>query len=78
MAKYFNDSEDTVTNKTYATCNFMPEILTDDKTAEHVNSSNLKQREEFNVAHTWAKDYVKHNEHNVELINIKLYICFKK
>ena len=35
--------------------NFMPKILLDDEVSESINSLNSKQREIFNVFHTWAK-----------------------
>ena len=39
--------------------------------AEYPNQ-NSKQREVFNVVHTWAKDYIKYNGHNIEPIHIFL------
>ena len=71
--EYSNEiySEDRETNKATA-ANFMPKILPDDDIAEGINSLNSKQREVFNVAHTWAKDYVKYNGHNVEPVHIFL------
>ena len=57
-----NDSEDTI----------MPQILPDDEIAKGVNSLNSKQREVFNVVHTWAKDYVKYNRHDVEPVHLFL------
>ena len=33
----------------------MPKILPDDEVSESINSLNSKQREIFNVFHTWAK-----------------------
>ena len=58
--KYPNesDSEEGEMNKSSAFPNFMPKILTDDEIKEGINSLNSKQREVFNVAYTWAKDYV--------------------
>ena len=50
----------------------MPQILSDDEIAEGICSLNLKQREIFNVVHKWAKDYVKHDGHNVEPMHIFL------
>ena len=38
--------------------------------AKAINSLHLKQREVFNVIHTWANDYVKNNEHDVEAVHI--------
>ena len=67
-----DDSEDTGTKKTSTIPTFMPQIFPDNEIAEGINSLNSKQREVFNVAHKWAKEYVKCNGHNVELINIFL------
>ena len=50
----------------------MPKILPGNDIAEGINSLNSKQREVFNVVHTWAKDYVKYNGHNVEPAHIFL------
>ena len=50
----------------------MPQIFPDNEIAEGINFLNSKQREVFNVAHKWAKEYVKCNGHNVELTNIFL------
>ena len=46
--------------------------IPDDEIAESKNYSNSKQREGFNVVHTWVKGYVKCNTHNVELVHILL------
>ena len=43
----------------------MPQILPNDEIAKDINSLNSKQREVFNVFHTWAKDYVRNDGHNV-------------
>ena len=40
----------------------MPQILPDDEIAKGINSLNSKQRE----VHTWAKDYAKYDENDVE------------
>ena len=48
----------------------MPQILPDDEIAKGINSLNSEQREDFNVVHTWVKDYVKYDGHNVEPIHI--------
>ena len=48
----------------------MSQILADNEIG--INSLNSKQREVFNVVHTWYKDYVKYNMHNVEPICIFL------
>ena len=69
-----NDSEDTETNKTPAILNFMPQIFPDDEIVKGINSLNSKQRGVFNVFHTWAKDYVKYNGHDVEPVYIFLLI----
>ena len=61
-----NDSENIETNKTSAIPNLMPQILPDDEIVKGINSLNSKQREVFNVVHTWAKNYVKYGGHDVE------------
>ena len=43
----------------------MPQILADHEIAERINSLNSKKKKVFNVAYTWAKDYLKYNKHNV-------------
>ena len=53
------------------TLDFMRKIPVDE-TAESINNSNSKQREVFNVVHTWSKDYVKCIGYNVELVEIFL------
>ena len=63
-----SDSEEGKTNKTSALPNFVPQILSDDKIAEGINSLNSKQREIFNEIHTWLKEYVKYDGRNVEPI----------
>ena len=67
-AEYLNesDSEEEETNKTSALPNFIPQILPDDEIVEGINSLNSKQKEVFNVVHTWTKDYVKCDGHSVE------------
>ena len=67
-----NDSEDTETNKTSAIPNFMPQVLPDDEIAKGINSLNSKQREVFNVVHTWATNFVKCDGQDVEPVNIFL------
>ena len=73
-AEYSNESysENRETNKATTTANFMPKILPDNDIAEGINSLNSKQRDVFNVVHTWARDYVKYNGHNVEPVHIFL------
>ena len=44
--------------------------MPDDEIAAGINSLNSKQREVFNAVHTWAKDYVKFDGHNVEQVHI--------
>ena len=55
---------------------FMPQILTDDEIAANIKSLNKKQRDVFNIAHKWARDYVKgmsqKRMRNVEPIHIFL------
>ena len=67
-----NDSGEGETNKLSALPNFMPQILPDDEVVKGTNSLNLKQRQVFNVVHTWVKDYVKFDGHSVETIHIFL------
>ena len=73
-AEYSNEScsENRETNKATSTANFMSKILPDNDIAEGKNSLNSKQRDVFNVVHTWARDYVKYNGHNVEPVHIFL------
>ena len=47
-------------------------MLPDDEIAEGVESLHLKQREVFNVVHTWHKDYVKYDGHDVEPVHVFL------
>ena len=57
VAKYpkESDSEERETNKTFALLNFMPQLLPDGEIVKGINSLNQKQREVFDVVHTWAK-----------------------
>ena len=55
-----------------AIANFTLKILPDSDIAEGINSLNSKQREVFNLDHTWTKDCVRYNEHNVEPVHIFL------
>ena len=48
----------------------MPQVLPDAEIAKDINSLNLKQREVFNVVHTWAKNYVKYDGHDVDPVHI--------
>lgn len=50
-----SDSEERETNKTFALFNFMPQLLPDGEIVKGINSLNQKQREVFDVVHTWAK-----------------------
>ena len=50
----------------------MPQILPDREIAKDINSLNSKQREAFSVVHTWAKNYVKYDGHDVEPVQIFL------
>ena len=43
----------------------MPKILLDYDIAEVINFLNSKQTEVTNVNHTWAKDYVKYDRHEL-------------
>ena len=47
----------------------MPKILPHDEIAESINSINSKQREIFNVVHTWVKNYVKYSRANVKPVH---------
>ena len=69
-AEYPNES-DSVEGETNnsALLNLIPQILPNDEIPEGVNSRNPKQREVFNVVHTWVKDYVKNDGHNVVQIH---------
>ena len=44
----------------------MSQILPGDEITEDINSLNSKKQEVFKVVHTWDKDYVKYDGHNVE------------
>ena len=66
-AEYPNES-DSEEGKTSVLPNFVPQMLSDDKIAEGVNSLNSKQKEIFNEIHTWLKEYVKYDGRNVEPI----------
>ena len=72
--EYLNDfdSEEGETNKTTALPNFMPKVLSVDEIADSINSLNSKQREVLNLVHTWTKDYVKYDGHNIELMHVFL------
>ena len=65
-----SDSEGGKTNNTHALASFMPQIFQDDQIAEGINSLNSKQREVFNMVHTWTEDYVKYDRDNVQPIHI--------
>ena len=67
-----NDLEDTKTNKTSAIPIFMPQVLSDGGISKGINSLTAKQREVFNMVHTWAKDYVKYDGRDVESVHIFL------
>ena len=67
-----SDSEEGETNNNSALPNFMPQILPDDEIPEGINSLNSKQREVFDMVHSWAKEYEKCDGHNVEPIHIFL------
>ena len=73
-AEYPNesDSAEGEINRTFALPNFMLQILPENEIAQGINSLNSKQREIFNVVHTWAKEYIKNEGHNVEPIHIFL------
>ena len=50
----------------------MLQILPDDQITKDINSLNQKQREVFNVVHTWAKDYELYAGHDVVPMHIFL------
>ena len=50
----------------------MSQILPGGEIAKGINSLNSKQREVFNVVHTWANDYVKYDGHDVQPVHIFL------
>ena len=50
----------------------MLQILPDDQITKDINSLNQKQREVFNVVHTWAKDYGLYAGHDVVPVHIFL------
>ena len=50
----------------------MQQVLPDDEIAKGINSLNSKQRELFNVVHTWAKNFVKYDANEVEPVHIFL------
>ena len=50
----------------------MSQILPDDRITKGINFLNTKQREVFNVVHTWTNNYVKYDEHVVEPVHILL------
>ena len=47
----------------------MPQILPDDEFAKVIYFSNSKQREVISVVHTWAKNFVKYDGHDVEPVH---------
>ena len=67
-AKYLNenDAEDTEINKTSLYHKYYQMI----KLQKGIHSLHSKQREVFNMVHTWGKDYVKYDKHDVELLHI--------
>ena len=65
-----NSSKDTETNKTFAILNLILHILTNYEIEKGINSLNSKEREVSNVVHTWAKDYLKYDGHDLELVHI--------
>ena len=50
----------------------MPQVLPDDEITKGINSLNSKQKEFFNVVHTWAKTFVKCDGQDVEPVHIFL------
>ena len=60
------------TNKTSAIPNFTLKALPNDEITEDIDYLNSKQRDAFNVVHTWLKDYVKYDGHYFESVHIFL------
>ena len=54
----------------------MPQILADNEIAANIKTLNKKRRNVFNIAHKWARDYVKgmsqKRMHTAEAIHIFL------
>ena len=50
----------------------MSQVLPDDKIAKGINFLNSRQREVFNVVHTWAKNFRKYDGHDVKPVHIFL------
>ena len=50
----------------------MHKILSGDEIADGINFLNLKHRQLFTVVQTSAKDYVKYNWRNIELVHISI------
>ena len=51
-------------------------MLSDDETAQGINSLNSKQIEVFNKVHTWGKDYVNYDWYNGEPAHIFLFFFY--
>ena len=60
------------TSNSSALFTLMPKVLPDEEMAKGTNYLNSKQREFVNVIHTWVKDYIKYDRHNIEPIHIFL------
>ena len=63
-----NDPEYTKTNKNFQFSTLCQECYRIMKLQK--NSLSSKQREAFNVVHSWDKDYVNHDGYNVELVHV--------
>ena len=50
----------------------MSQVLPDNRIAKGINFLNSKQREVFNVVHTWAEHFRKYDGHDVEPVHIFL------
>ena len=50
----------------------MPQILPDDETEKSIKFRNSKERKDFSVVHTLAKNNMKYDRHNVESVHIFL------
>ena len=59
-------------DSTSAIPNFILKILPDDEITEEIDYLNSKERNVFNVVHTWVKNYVNYDRLNVETIHIFL------
>lgn len=57
-------------DSTSAIPNFILKILPDDEITEEIDYLNSKERNVFNVVHTWVKNFVKYNGHHAEPVHV--------